>query len=175
MQIEDNITGGAKLSDCGTYRYELSRNIQPGNVRQCLFIMLNPSTADASQDGPTIRRCMGYARSWGFGTLKVVNLFAYRSTSPEQLRLADDPVGPDNMDTIVGAADIACRAYSDAPGIVVCAWGNHGSFMEQGETVLGWLERESIPAHHLKMTGVGQPSHPLYLKKNLEPVLMTEA
>jgi hypothetical protein len=86
--------------------------------------MLNPSTADASQDDPTIRRCIGFARQWGCGRLVVLNLFAFRATDPADLKRAADPVGPENrawfdrtlVDDLVG-------------GPVVCGWGVHGAHL----------------------------------------------
>src|SRR5581483_9586135 len=97
------------------YRYSLARFFGDGGVVN--FIMLNPSTADAETDDPTIRRCLGFAKAWGYGTLVVTNLFAYRATDPAELAKAGDPVGPDN-DT---------RLWSEAQlsDLVVCAWGNH--------------------------------------------------
>jgi hypothetical protein len=91
----------AIMSPCGTYRYALSRNLETPRLfnavtQRCLFVMLNPSTADASTDDATIRRCKAYASSWSYHVLDVVNLFALRSTDPTALREHTDPVGPDN-------------------------------------------------------------------------------
>src|SRR5438045_3510538 len=84
----------AAISACGRYRWWLRRSWhQGGNGRVLCFIMLNPSTADARTDDPTIRRCMGFARSWGFSTLDVRNLFAWRATEPTELLRTDDPIG----------------------------------------------------------------------------------
>ena len=94
------MTSGATFSDDGVYRYRLWREWD-ADLPSCLFIMLNPSTADATQDDPTIRRCIDYARRWGFGRLEVGNLFALRSTDPKALYAADDPVGPDNDDALM--------------------------------------------------------------------------
>ena len=85
---------GAVLSPCGTWRYELPR--EWGNGNRLVVVMLNPSTADAEKDDPTIRRVIGFAKSHGFGNLLVLNIFALRSTDPDGLRVAQDPVGPDN-------------------------------------------------------------------------------
>lgn len=81
------LTGGgivqsADFSACGTYRYALRKIWLPA-APQVLFIGLNPSTADEKSDDPTIRRCLGFARSWGYGGLIVANLFAYRTTAPQ--------------------------------------------------------------------------------------------
>jgi hypothetical protein len=115
--------------------------------------MLNPSTADASRDDATIRRCASFSRAWGFGAMVVVNLFALRATDPRRLREAADPVGPRNDGAIRGAA-----GGSDA---VVAAWGRHGSLRGRDERVLDLLRD-----HDVRLLGVnadGSPRHPLYL------------
>lgn len=162
------IKSGAVMSPCGKYRYRLSRKW--GHGGPCLFIMLNPSKADAEQDDPTIRRCMGFARSWGCGELIVVNLFAVRSTDPQAMLAADDPVGPDNMQHVKAAACyVAHDQHPESGGPVVCAWGAHGAHMDQANTVLGWLDEEAVAPSCLALTKDGQPRHPLYLKAGLMP------
>jgi hypothetical protein len=88
------MTATAVLSDCGTYRYRLGRRWAEGPVD--VWIMLNPSTADATVDDRTIRRCMEFSRRWGAGALVVGNLFALRATDPAELVRHPDPIGPDN-------------------------------------------------------------------------------
>src|SRR5262245_19133112 len=88
-------TKEALISPCGLYRYWLTRTWD-NSLRRVCWVMLNPSTADAEQDDPTIRRCVGFARSWGAGGIIVVNLFAFRASDPKALLRAADPVGPDN-------------------------------------------------------------------------------
>lgn len=159
----------AVISECGKYRYRLSRRWSDAGA--CMFIMLNPSTADAQQDDATIRRCIRYATDWGYGELIVVNLFAVRATEPKDMLAADDPVGPDNMTHVKAAADYVVRGYvGNPPGPVICAWGAPGDHMGQAETVLGWLEAESVVPMALAMTKDGQPRHPLYLSKDLIPL-----
>jgi hypothetical protein len=106
----------AFFSPCRTWRYSLTRDVAPlTGEGTCTFIGLNPSTADETQDDPTIRRCIDFARRWGFARLKMLNLFALRSTDPRGLLTADDPVGPENDCTIskvVGGSDL-----------IICAWG----------------------------------------------------
>jgi hypothetical protein len=119
--------------------------------------MLNPSTADATNDDPTIRRCIGFARHWGCGRLVVLNLFAVRATDPADMKRADDPVGPENRDWF----DRTLRDSHGGP--VVCAWGVHGAYMEQDLTVLGWLDRVGVEPLALGVTREGHPKHPLYL------------
>lgn len=93
--LEREVATTAGISECGTYRYWLCREWSPG-LDSLVWLMLNPSTADATQDDPTIRRCMGFARRWGYGGITVVNLYAYRATNPRDLLTAADPVGPEN-------------------------------------------------------------------------------
>lgn len=157
----------AVISDCERYRYWLRRDFGMFG-RPIAFVMLNPSTADAEQDDPTIRRCMGFAKAWGGSELIVVNLFALRATKPETLWAPQtaDPVGPLNDDAIREAGEY-CHGND---GLIVAAWGNHGAFMNRGRDVLERLWQEALPIHYLKMTGAKQPSHPLYLKADLRPI-----
>lgn len=146
----------ATLSPCRAYRYALWRRWGLG--RYAMFIGLNPSTADEDNDDPTIRRCIGFARSWGYGALCMTNLFAYRATEPADMKKAADPVGRHNNDTLV---DLASRA-----GLVVAAWGAHGTYKGRDQSV-----RLLVPGlHYLRLTKDGHPGHPLYLPKNLRPV-----
>jgi len=114
--------------------------------------MLNPSTANATVDDPTIGRCISFAKAWGYGSLTVGNLFAYRTPSPEVLKTVADPVGPDNdrwLDQLSRDADLT-----------VAAWGNHGTFRNRGFEVATRLRNP----HCLRVTARGQPSHPLYVR-----------
>src|SRR5262249_40146014 len=108
--------GSAVFSTDGRYRYLLTRRVGPGR-KSATFIMLNPSTADATADDPTIRKCIGFARRWRCGVLRVVNLFAFRATDPDVLKAAADPVGPENRRWILRSIRRTNRQ------IVVCAWG----------------------------------------------------
>ncbi len=156
-------TSGAVLSDDGVYRYRLWREWD-ADKPSCLFIMLNPSTADASQDDPTIRRCIDYARRWDFGGLVVGNLFALRATDPNRLYESDDPVGPDNDDALVDMHDNAT--------LTVCAWGVHGHHRDRGDTVATMLSRfRHRSLYCLGTTKGGAPRHPLYLPKAATPML----
>jgi hypothetical protein len=142
------------------YRYWLSRTIAHSG-KKVAFIGLNPSTADASQNDPTILRCINFAKQWGASTLIVVNLFAYRCTDPRGLKVAPDPVGPEN-DTWLKKAVM----QSD---IVVAAWGNGGKFNERAELVKRMFPKQ---LHALRLTKQGMPSHPLYLPSGLTPTLL---
>ncbi len=159
LPLEQN----AVISDCGLYRYLLTRDLSP-NPRTAKFILLNPSTADATNDDPTIRRCIGFARRWGCGRLAVLNLFAFRATDPSEMKRADDPVGPENRDTF----DRMLRSHHDGP--VVCGWGVHGEFRDQDRTVLAWLTQLDVQPLALGTTKDGHPRHPLYLPGDAELV-----
>ncbi len=151
---------GAYISTCARYRYSLSREWAPGPV--CTFIMLNPSTADADIDDPTIRRCVAFAQRWGYGALAVVNLFALRATDPKALRSEQDPVGPDNDSAIAEAVSIG--------GLIVAAWGVHGALHGRGAAVCNLIEEGfERGIHHLGLTKDGHPKHPLYLRADTAP------
>jgi hypothetical protein len=131
-----------------------------------LYVMLNPSTADASLDDPTIRRCIGFAKALGFGGLEVVNLFAWRSTSPDAMfgvaRGGQDIVGPDCDTTILDAARGA--------GLVVAAWGADHRASERASAVLAMISNVA-DVHCLGRSGSGAPRHPLYLPGAARPEL----
>jgi hypothetical protein len=149
----------AFISDDGLYRYSLTRHVAPlTGEGTATFVMLNPSTADAETDDPTIRRCIGFARSWGFEWLKVVNLFAFRATDPRELLAADDPSGPENLCTIakvVGGSDL-----------VVCAWG---AFPLAGREHVDLVLELIAAPHALGLTKNGSPRHPLYVRGDARP------
>lgn len=163
----------AILSPDKQYRYWLRRPIS-GKV-PVVFCMLNPSTADADKDDPTIRRCMNFAKQWDGSDLVVVNLFALRSTDPAGLFAEGivDPVGPDN-DTMIEAA--AQFAHGNG-GLFVCAWGSAGKtrwqkkfVADRAEEVLGIVERCGCKPLQLRLSPItGQPWHPLYLPAVLRP------
>jgi hypothetical protein len=158
----------AVLSDCGTYRYSLSRqwdDSRPGIV----WIMLNPSTADAEADDPTIRRCIGFSKAWGYGSLTVVNLFGLRATHPMDIRGHHDPVGPANDQHVRMAVKEARR--------VIVAWGAVGSALGVGNqptrerVMLSLLAEAGVIPYCLKTTKEGQPWHPLYVAQVTKPQL----
>lgn len=153
----------AILSECGLYRYTLRRGARcHGGAGICNFIMLNPSTADAIRDDPTIRRCVNYARDWDHDDLVVTNLFAFRATDPQALKTVADPIGPENDRHLI---EQARRAQ-----LVVCAWGDGGILHGRAGAVLRMLAGAGVRPHALKLTSVRrQPAHPLYLPGDLEP------
>lgn len=146
----------ASFSLCRTYRYALWRTWQT-DAGVVLFVGLNPSTADETSDDPTIRRCVRFARDWGYGGMCIANLFAFRATHPRDLLRAPSPIGPDNDHWLGHLAETAA--------LVVAAWGNHGVHGGRASAVRQMLG----PIHCLRMTGSGQPAHPLYLPATLIP------
>lgn len=149
---------GATFDPSGRYRYTLWRHWDTAGAKVA-FVMLNPSTADHRRDDPTIRRCIGFARGWGYGSLLVVNLFAYRTSSPAELARADDPIGPEN--------DHYLRYARRAAGDLVIAWGVHGQLLDRHERVVTLLTgRRARPLWCLGATQGGFPRHPLYLRRD---------
>ena len=149
------VNKNAIFSDCRKYRYALSRTWN-GKKKTILFIGLNPSTADEKIDDPTIRRCINYAQNWGYGSLLMVNLFAYRATLPSELKNVKNPIGNDN--------DLQIIELSKKADIAVAAWGNEGTLLNRDKEVKKILPNLMC----LKINKSGQPSHPLYQKKDLK-------
>lgn len=160
-RVSDELTGGADLSDDGVYRYLLWRRWDVTKPR-AVFIMLNPSTADASVDDPTIRRCIGFAKAWGMGGIRVVNLYPFRATKPADLWRAAHPRGMGNLGYIERAID--------HEGIVIAAWGAHGKEAQVKE-VAGLFYDLGVPLYALKVTKDGVPGHPLYIAAATAPVV----
>ncbi len=153
------IATAAEFSDDEVYRYALMRQWGDG---PCLAVIgLNPSTADADNDDPTIRRCVGFARTFGCGQLLMLNLFAYRAKDPSELLRANDPIGPLNDDRMKYYVE---RCPSD---FRVAAWGAGGVLLGRSESVSSFLP----PLQCMGVTKNGQPRHPLYLasKTRLAP------
>ncbi len=146
------MTGGAVFSACGLYRYRLERHFETGDGK-VLWVMLNPSTADAHRDDNTIRRVKSFSQAWGFRIALVGNVYAFRSTNPRGLRTADDPTGPDNVKHLQEMASEA--------SLIVAAWGQH-VLEADAEPVRGLLSRYG----NVWCLGVGRggkPKHPLML------------
>lgn len=152
----------AWMSGCNRYRYRLGRNWAEGWGKPAVFVMLNPSTADSYTDDPTIRRCVGFTRTWGCDRLIVVNLYAYRATRPRDLWLASDPVGPENDAHLADAAYIAAK--NGAP--LVAAWGAHAK-PDRVADVLAIPGMDRLTA--LGVTKSGAPRHPLYMRADATP------
>ncbi|NNM65029.1 MAG: DUF1643 domain-containing protein [Burkholderiales bacterium] len=154
---------GAVFSPCRQYRYVLWRSWEPAKPA-CMFLMLNPSTADAVDNDATVERCQRRAQMMGYGALVVGNIFAYRSTDPDKLYELEDPVGPDNDRSILERAAAA--------GIVICGWGTHGALRRRGDAVLRMLREAGITPHALRINADGSPRHPLYVGYEIRPVPM---
>lgn len=150
----------ASFSRCGRYRYSLTRRWSEAGGTVA-FVLLNPSTANARRDDPTIRRCMGMARSWGYGGIEVVNLYAWRATRPRDLRRAAAPETAHNVRVVLRAARRA--------DLVVVAWGNHGAWRAAGATMLGRLRRARLALACPGWTRLGHPRHVLYLRRDVLP------
>lgn len=150
--------GDAVISDDGTYRYALNRRWAP-DLPVMPWICLNPSTADARRDDPSVRRMCGFARREGCGGICVLNLYAIRSPSPDVLRGTGclDPVGPDNDRWLAGLAP-GC----DPAVPVVAAWGAHPAAAGRRLAVMKLLA--GVPVACLGVTASGAPRHPLYVR-----------
>ena len=158
-------TRGATFSRCSRYRYDLTRWIRPYQFpgETVTFIMLNPSMADAYQEDPTVRRCLGFATNWGYEYVRVLNIFALRSTDPKALKVVADPVGEHN--------DLYIEEAAEDDGVIVIAWGTHGAIEDEhgvprGDRVRNMLmDRRHDNVWQLgPSTQAGHPRHPLYLK-----------
>jgi hypothetical protein len=145
----------AVISDCGQYRYLLRRTWDHSKPR-ALLVMLNPSTADAMQDDATIRSCVRLLSGHGYGSMEVVNVFAYRATNPDELPKQTNPFGPSNGRTIEAAVH-RCD-------VVICAWGAYPPAQQHAASILN-IARSHRPATYcFGRTKTGAPKHPLYIK-----------
>lgn len=161
----------AVKSACDLYRYALFRTWDGGKPKVA-FVMLNPSKADATTDDPTVLKCIRLAMKWGYGGLRIVNLFAFRATDPKELLTAADPIGPEN-DHWIGRL---CHSLS--LDTVVAAWGSThmgtkgvNKFRTRALKVTKTLLGSQL--HYLQLTSNGHPGHPLFLKEDVTPKLWT--
>jgi hypothetical protein len=143
----------ARFSDCEKYRYTLTRTWSE-NKGRILFIGLNPSTADEVKNDPTVTRMINFAKSWGYGSATVCNIFAFRATFPSDLKKSQDPIGKENDKWIAHELNSADK--------VIAAWGNHGKFLLRSNDVLKYLKK----FHHFGLTKQGEPRHVLYLRND---------
>jgi hypothetical protein len=156
----------ARISPCGRYRHVLERHWGDGPLtlsRDVLFVMLNPSTADATADDPTIRRCIGFARAWGFEGIRVGNLFDWRSTDPAEL--------PDDDTAVSRECDPWLAFMRRCSELCVVAWGAHPAAARRAPAVLELLG----DVHALGLTKDGAPRHPLYLRADASPIPYRQA
>jgi hypothetical protein len=161
--LKPEIKKTAVLSDCGLYRYELQRIWQAGTPL-LVTCMLNPSTADADNDDPTIRTLIHFGKAWGYGGLLVVNLFAFRSSSPVEMRSQSAPRGPKN-EQFIGQALAIARAQNTS---LLAAWGANGAHhagpndWQGGQDWLCELARKhTVDLICLGVTKDGFPKHPM--------------
>jgi hypothetical protein len=167
------------FSPCRKYRYTLWREwdwsaqshivlrdlfTPKARVSYVQFIGLNPSTADEVQDDPTVRRCICFAKSWGFGSLCMTNAFAFRATDPKVMKAHEF----DSLCHIVNV-DWIVEIAKDA-SLVVAAWGKDGSHVGRDKVIVRAFERAGIALHCLGTNNDGTPKHPLYLSQTLKPI-----
>lgn len=148
---------GAVLSYDKKYRYALWRRWDP-TLKTIMFIMLNPSTADETKNDPTIHKCMEYAKRWGYGTLLVGNVYAYRSSDPRVLSTIQNPIG-ELCDSYI----YEMAKHSD---MIIAAWGNNiisDNRVNAIRAITGKL-------YCLEKSKSRHPKHPLYLRKTLKPI-----
>ena len=143
----------AVFSEDRKYRYALWRWWDKSKP-YVMFIGLNPSTADETEDDPTIRRCIKFAQSWGFGGLCMVNLFAIRATDPRNMLKHPEPIGIDNDEHLI--------MISDKAGKIVAAWGTRGDHKNRDKEVMAFIPDMFC----LEITKEGFPKHPLYIRSN---------
>lgn len=159
MTMIDTGIKGAVLSSCQHYRFRLWRTWDDSKPSAC-FIGLNPSTADHLTDDKTIVRCVQFCRSWGYGELIMVNLFAFRAKEPKDMQASEDPIGHNNNQHI-----LACAEDAD---LVLACWGGGGKFLGRGQAVIDLFNSGVLKC--LQQSKNDQsPAHPLYMKGNLKP------
>lgn len=166
----------ATISECGKYRYHLARIWAEGpshtglqhlwQPRELIFVMLNPSTADAYEDDPTIRRCIGFAKRDDYDSVGVMNLYAGRATKPNDLFTMNDPEGPEN--------EYHWEKLKKSAATIICAWGAEKRAQKQAKKFIRFMEGREL--HCLGRTKAGSPKHPLYLKAetSVEPFAATQ-
>ncbi len=160
-QHENGWVSSARYSPCEVYRYTLQRVWEPEKPI-IAFIGLNPSTATEVENDPTVRRCIGYAISWGYGGMRMLNAFGLRSTDPKGLKRIDDPVGPGN--------DTWIKKMTKDSALTVACWGTHAELNSRHQEIVDMFRRADRPLHCLGVTKAGFPKHPLYLKQSLTAI-----
>lgn len=152
------------FSPCRRYRYTLWREFREQaslfdstpKVGYVQFIGLNPSTADETNNDPTVTRCINFTKAWGYPAYCMTNIFAWRDTDPSAMKLSPDPVGPENNHWLLKIASTA--------SLIVAAWGNHGTHLNRNSDVMRLLSEFQLKC--FKITQSGQPEHPLYQRND---------
>lgn len=176
FDIDNRISRSAEISECGRYRWWLRRSWQlPWNPREagppkskgtCCFVMLNPSTADALQDDPTIRRCIAFARGWGYDTLSVRNLFPWRATDPKELLN-----GWENIDMTGGSRGASELLAACTANLTIVAWGAGVPRRRDRDVLLMFGDQfPGVKLYCLGTTKHGHPRHPLYVRGDTKPI-----
>jgi hypothetical protein len=173
-------TGWARFSDDDKLRFRLARSLDgtrlvvngPGIVESdgsAVFVMLNPSTATAFANDPTITRGFGFARSWGCDVYEAVNIWPPRSTDPAGLHTWTRELSSGDLAEIHRLNLEQIRLACIGAKYVIAAWGVHGAHLFQGRKIREFMQRESIILSHLGLTKDGYPKHPLYLRADTQP------
>lgn len=149
----------AILDQSRTYRYLIKRQWGQNSKNFINFVLLNPSIADETNDDPTITACIKISQNLGYDGLWITNLFAFRATKPADLKKSPNPIGPLNNKYL--------KDYAQKSKTVIFAWGNHGNFLGRNKEVTDILT-ENFP-HCLEITKLGNPKHPLYIKRTTKP------
>lgn len=177
-QFSEDGRGWARFSDDMVMRYRLSRSLTdrapsgevlarllPGEAlnrefasatKAVVWVMCNPSTADAFVVDPTVRDCIQFSRNWGYDVAEVVNLWALRSPHPADLRKR--AIGHRGDDAL---NDVSIRHACAGASLVIAAWGLNGELDHRAAVVRRLLEEQNIALHHLGMTKDWFPKHPL--------------
>jgi hypothetical protein len=148
----------ALISDCGTFRFTLSREWSDQWPR-CAWLMLNPSTADASIDDPTIRRIVKFADAWGYGAVDVVNLAPLRTSQPANLWPWLDSANLEKLEVMLRNVDHIARIAEGAALRVVAFGAEAGA--RHPDVTRAALEAFRDGAVCLGTNAAGWPLHPM--------------
>lgn len=143
------------------WRYALWRVWEPDKPLY-IALMLNPSTADHLTNDPTVEGICSRARKGRYGGVIVINAFAYRATEPADMKKADNPIGEHN-DLVIS------HVIAEKDSFLLCAWGIHITHQDRGEQVQCLIRSNNARPHYLRLTGSGEPGHPLYIPRNIAP------
>ena len=158
--MEHGMKTDATFSECRKYRYALWR-IWDESKPYVMFIGLNPSTADETENDNTTNRCINYAKDWGYGRLCMANLFAFCTKDPDEMKAAKNPIDKDN--------DVWLKKLSNNAGVVIAAWGDDGSHLGRSKKVINMFPNLKC----LKVNKSGEPAHPLYQPGTAVPIKMS--